>query len=358
MQKYYSDDWQSATTKFTNNARKFGDVKWCVANNHKYDIPYVSIGDGPNKVVIYSGIGGLDAFYGSAAQNMFLDEFAPLLTQKMLEQYTIVLIHVVNGWGMDNKMHEVLDQNNKLVDLVRNFLPDFSKLPHLDKHYKSINDLFVSKPNRTKLKNISDAINCVKVMNMGDYIDVGQYENSDWLFYGGNKPTVENRMLTSIYKKILQGATSVKNINLRIDGGVYNLFCRNTGLLRVRHNVAHPSTVFYKNICGWTAFKQVANAKNGAFSDKLESDCAAQKLPIYSADFCIENNIHAFDELKCKNMGDAKYEFNKYGAVSDNVTDNLMKLFCPADRMWRESAMRNTYNIFRDIQINLLQKCK
>lgn len=354
VQKYYSDNWQQACMKFMDFSRGLGDVKWCVAKNHDYDIPYVKIGNGTNKIVLYSGLNGLDAFYGCAAQNMFLEKFASHLSPQMCEQYTVVLMPVVNGWGMDNKMYDVLNTDNKLVDLSRNFLPNFNDLPQLNRHYKQMNDLFVSIPTKTKLGKVADAVSNVSQMNMQNSVDMGQYENPDWLFYGGNEPTVENKMLRHIYKTVAQDATSIKSIGLRTGAGLYDVFLRDIGQLRVAHNVAHPATIYYKNMCDWSDVKCNTNfEKNGTLSKALESEFGARNLSVYLADFLVSVCVQNFDVCKYKYLGDAKYEFKKYGEVSNDIKNKSLNLFCPADEAWRKYALDAAYKLFRDIVSNM-----
>ena len=128
MQNYYSENWYDATQRFYKNASRIGGLRWCVSDKTKYDIPYVLIGNGPHKVVINSGVHGIEGYFGSAAQNMFLDQIAPQFDKDILDNYTVALIHVINGWGMQNRMREVRDfaHGGALVDLNRNFGIDFS----------------------------------------------------------------------------------------------------------------------------------------------------------------------------------------------------------------------------------------
>ena len=107
-QVYYSENWHDATDKFVEFASRLGVVKWKKSPESNFPIPYVSIGNGPNAVVINSGVHGAEGYFGSAAQLMFLNEFAPNLSKDILKKYTITLIHVINGWGMENRMREVL----------------------------------------------------------------------------------------------------------------------------------------------------------------------------------------------------------------------------------------------------------
>ena len=55
-QSLFSGSWNHATDKFSVKAPNFGDLRWCVVNNHSYDIPYVIIGEGADKLVFLSGL--------------------------------------------------------------------------------------------------------------------------------------------------------------------------------------------------------------------------------------------------------------------------------------------------------------
>lgn len=339
MQKYYSDDWQSATIKFANNARKFGDVKWCVANNHKYDIPYVSIGDGPNKVVIYSGISGLDAFYGSAAQNMFLDKFAPLLTQKMLEQYTIVLIHVVNGWGMDNKMHETIDDKRKLIDLNRNFRLDFKE---------DVRDVRRDQVLRELSKN-----------TMNDKFWSKIYQNQNSLFYGGAKPAVEHKMLLSVMDKVMSNAQSLQSVGLATSSCLFD-----KTHMRVYHDMKHPTSSFYGYMCWLTPVLNGFNdMTNIGAPYVLEEKYQTTDVPVYAAEFCVGTRMIGDKKTSPEryvNMGNARIEKDEKGKISSQTQKKLMDAFCPTDKRWRKDAMTKTSFMYQDIMnhmdINSRQK--
>ena len=254
MQEYYSENWEQATDNFYKLAIKHGDLRWCVSpNKRSYDISYVIIGDGPNKIVINSGIHGIEGYFGSAAQNLFLDKVAKQIAPGALRRYSIVLIHVVNGWGMDNRMREVLDYiNGGLVDLNRNFGVDFSRqyaLPQNPK-YELAHDLLLSKPDPIKKKN---AIKSFYYRHKDDgvwaAISNGQYKHPCGLFYGGVAPLMENKMTMKIYDEIMQDAVSLISIGLHTGLGRFD---RKNGIvssdLLVSHPKHHKNTKFFQNV--------------------------------------------------------------------------------------------------------------
>ena len=93
---------------------------------------------------------------------------------KLLDKYTIVLVHVVNGWGMQNRMREVMDKTHGgLVDLNRNFGVDFdnkSALPQNPK-YDLAHDLLLSRPDKVQKKNAIKEFQRKNMLNDTGIID-------------------------------------------------------------------------------------------------------------------------------------------------------------------------------------------
>ena len=207
ISKYFSENWYEATEKFRYNASNVGTLYWYLSDKTQYDIRYVMIGIGRHKVVINSGVHGIEGYFGSAAQNMFLTEKVPKFDKDILDNYTIVLIHVINGWGMQNRMREVRDnsKDGALIDLNRNFGIDFhhpDKLPQNPK-YDIAHDLLLSQPDEIGKKN---ALKRFRSEHLHDgvwaAISNGQYKHPYGLFYGGNAPTIENKMTMAIYDNV------------------------------------------------------------------------------------------------------------------------------------------------------------
>lgn len=360
MQKdYYSENWYEATDKFYNYARKIDNVKWCVAPSIKYDIPYVCIGNGQKKVVINSGIHGIEGYFGSAAQNLFLDKIAPILTPKILEQYTIILIHVVNGWGMQHRMREVMDfSNGGLVDLNRNFGIDFNKPETLPSNlkYALAHELLLSKPDKYKKK---DALKAFRREHIKDgawaAISYGQYYEPYGLFYGGCEPMLENRMVLSIYDNIMKDAKSLISIGLHTGLGRFN---RKAGTTTAQMLVSHPSwhenTKFFNEVFGQNikivADESAVNGPNiqGDLVDCLEDRYKNLRIPVYTADFEIGTGEFPIMSpiYKRMDMGDARYELLHDGKIGKETWANLTESWYPSSSKWRYSALFNAHKMF------------
>ena len=364
-QGYYSESWFEATEKFVKNASKSGKLKWATSTETEFDIPYVSIGNGSNVVVINSGIHGLEGYFGSAAQLMFINEFAPKLSTSVLKKYKIVLIHIINGWGMQNRMREVMVANNGgLVDLNRNFGVDFSNPKSLPKNelYKQAHDILLSKPHIENVgkKNPTKKNKLLKFrrenLANGVWASVarGQYYEPYGLFYGGNTQMTENKMTLHIYDEIMRDVKSLISVGLHTGiGRFYKSRGYTTMNLLVSHPATHEKTKKFREIFE-PAMKIVPDegTENGPtllgdLVDCLESRYANMNIPIYTADLEVGTGEWPVlsNVLKRMDMGDARYDLVHFGEIEKKTKQNLTESWYPSHPAWRTSAMKNA-NIF------------
>ena len=359
---FYSENWFEATDKFYRAASKIGDVRWCVSDKTKYDIPYVLIGNGPHKVVINSGVHGIEGYFGSAAQNMFLTDFVPLLNEKILENYTVALIHVINGWGMQNRMREVRDfeHDGALVDLNRNFGIDFSRPAELPKNpkYDIAHELLLSKPDEiNKKKAVKKFRNEHQRDGVWAAISNGQYKHPYGLFYGGCAPMTENKMTMGIYDEIMTpDAKSLTSIGLHTGlGRFWRSLGRVTGQMLVSHPKSHENTQFFYSLLAGTATPVVSDEKAvdkptllGDMVDCLENRYKPRNIPIRTADFEIGTGEFPIMSPvnKRMDMGDARYDLLHYGKINPTTWEHLTESWYPSDDGWRCDALVKTRAVF------------
>ena len=361
MAMYYSENWYNATEKFYKNASAVASLRWCVSNATTYDIPYALVGNGPHKVVINSGIHGIEGYFGSAAQNMFLTEFVPKLSQDILNNYTFALVHVINGWGMQNRMREVRDFNRggALVDLNRNFNIDFSKPDQLPQNpkYDLAHELLLSEPDDVHKKNaIKDFRNAHINDGVWAAISNGQYVYLYGLFYGGAAPMVENKMAIYIYDDIMSGgAKSLTSIGLHTGlGRFWRRAGRVTAQLLVSHPSTHPNTKFFASLIGQNiTIVPDEHAINGPtllgdLVDCLENRYKSRNIPIRTADFEIGTGEYPIMSpiYKRMDMGDARYDLLHYGKINQNTLNHLTESWYPSDTRWRMAALNSVSTLF------------
>lgn len=360
---FYSENWFEATQKFVRNADKFGKLSFYKAPNMQYEISCVIIGCGDEKVVINSGVHGIEGYFGSAAQNMFLSNMLPKISEKALDKFSVVLIHVINGWGMQNRMREVFDEKNGgLIDLNRNFGMDFSKpekLPDNPK-YAIAHPVLLSKPDKVVKK---EAIKNFRQKHLKDgvwaAISNGQYYEPYGLFYGGSEQLPENAATMHIYDDIMAGgAKSLISVGLHTGlGRFYRKRAEVTGSVLVSHPETHKNTMFFKNTLTPNipviADNNAVNAPTllGDLVDCLENRYKHMNVPVYTAD--LEIGTGEFPVMspvyKRMDMGDARYDLLHYGKINHETWANLTESWYPSDQRWKGAALKHAEILFNDI---------
>ncbi|MDR1338180.1 MAG: DUF2817 domain-containing protein [Rickettsiales bacterium] len=373
-QDYFSKDWARATVKFVAEASRLGTVKWQEHPDGEFHIPYVSIGAGADKIVINSGVHGAEGYLGSAVQIMIMRELIPNLSPEFFEKYTLVLIHVINGWGMENGMREVIDARGGLVDLNRNFGVDFARPELLPKNelYKQAHDLLLSPPDvgfdgKSKYRRMLDFRKAHSKDGVWASISRGQYDQPAGLFYGGSYTMPENEMTMRIYDEIMHCATSLMSIGLHTGVG---RFYKNKGYvatnLQVSHEKSHPNTVKFTEMFQDVTIIEPGISLLGDLVDALESRYAHLNIPVYTADFetGTDESPTRSPVLRFMDRGNARYEMLAARKSKDEKLNpkniraktarNLLKGWYYADNaVWRKSALENANLFFRTMLSNL-----
>jgi hypothetical protein len=372
---YYSKDWGHATVKFVTKASELGTVKWQKHPRSDFHIPYLALGAGTDVIVINSGVHGAEGYLGSAVQLLIMHELLPNLSAEFFKKYTVVFIHVVNGWGMENGMREVMDSDGGLVDLNRNFGIDFSKPESLPKNelYKQAHDLLLSSPDvldgKSKYRRILDFRKEHLKDGVWASISRGQYEKPLGLFYGGSAPMPENLMTMKIYDEVMGKATSLTSLGIHTGyGRYYKSEGKTDKSLLVSHPSNHPNTRKFAELAGKSATIVPYDGPMllGDLVDALESRYSRRNIPIYTADFEIGTDEAPTRSavLRFMDRGNARYEMIR-AQKSKNEKPNLKKIrtetsrnllkgwYYANDAAWQKSALDNSALFFQTVFDNL-----
>lgn len=378
-QDYYSKDWGHATVKFVTEASQLGTVKWQKHPGGEFHIPYVSLGTGSDKIVINSGVHGAEGYFGSAAQIMLMREVIPNLSQEFFKRYTLTLIHVVNGWGMENGMREVIDKHGGLVDLNRNFGVDFSKPESLPKNelYRQAHDILLSMPRPvdgvSKLRRLTEFYKNHKKDGVWASISRGQYYEPLGLFYGGSYALDENLMTLEIYDEIMQDATSLRSIGLHTGvGRYYKKLGKTDRSILVSHPLEHKNTQEFAGLAEDTATLVPDENTHGGplllgdLVDALEIRYKDMNIPVYTADFEVgtDETPNQSRVLKFMDRGNARYEMmqskknvgkelNTKKIRAKTARNLLLGWHYANDEVWQKSALDNSYKFFNRVFYNL-----
>jgi len=135
-------------------------------------------------LIMMSGVHGVEAFAGSAAVQMFVDEQLPSVD---LSRLSVMFIHAVNPWGFRHKRR--VSENN--VDLNRNFSVDASLFDTVNAGYADI-DFFLNKSEPVSPEAIESAAFDALVFAadkdraaLQEAILRGQYQFPQGVYYGG-----------------------------------------------------------------------------------------------------------------------------------------------------------------------------
>jgi len=361
--KFYSENWFEATSKFAKRAMNVGVFSAYKTPDMQYEITCVTIGCGDNKIVINSGVHGIEGYFGSAAQNMFLANMVSKISEPALDKFSIVLIHVINGWGMQNRMREVFDKKNGgLIDLNRNFGIDFAKPEQLPNNHKYAiaHPVLLSKPDKIIKK---EAIKKFRQEHLKDgvwaAISHGQYYEPYGLFYGGCERLPENAATMRIYDDIMgKNAKSLISIGLHTGlGRFYRKKADVTSSLLVSHPETHKNTLFFKEkLAPNVPITPDNNAISGPtllgdLVDCLENRYKSRNIPVYTADFEIGTGEFPIMSpvYKRMDMGDARYDLLHYGKINNETWANLTESWYPSDVRWKNAALRRVEILFNDI---------
>lgn len=180
-------------------------------------IDTVSMGrrDAPKVLLVISGTGGVDGYFGSAVQTALLRVRPDIPTDVRL-----VMLHALNphgfAWGRP------VNENNVRID--RNFVR-FDPPPDNPLYAEVADALSVSDMAPETLAR-ADAVLDRFIAAHGEkglqqMLLSGQYSHPDGLFYGGGSPSWSRRMLGDVFREELRGADSVVTLDLRTGFGAF-----------------------------------------------------------------------------------------------------------------------------------------
>jgi hypothetical protein len=172
-------------------------------------------------VVISTAQHGIEGYMGSAALELFIEEFLPRLDPQTTGA---LLIHAINPWGMKHRKRN--NKNN--VDLNRNFVDDdFAALENINANYPALNWLL--NPPKAVTNLALDRINFIgqTLRTLADYgvkrvreaALMGQYRFPQGIYFGGTELQPETKVLMDLYRKTYQGYRTIIHLDLHTGYG-------------------------------------------------------------------------------------------------------------------------------------------
>ena len=231
-QSWFPKDYQEARSQFrkttsqmalTDSRVQFGPLKVPSQVDDDLTIDYVFLPAhkiANTLLILTSGVHGVEAFTGSALQNLFLTS---LLADIPRDELSILLIHSINPYGF--KYLRRVSENN--VDLNRNFSADTALFGSANPGYRDLEK--VLNPQQPLALNslrhywsILDIIWRIvrySIKPLRQAVLQGQYEFPYGLYFGGNKPEPQTEILRNLISKFSPGPKRVMLVDIHTGYG-------------------------------------------------------------------------------------------------------------------------------------------
>lgn len=167
-------------------------------------------------IVLSTGLHGIEGYLGSAALELFFEEYLRRLDPQTTG---LLLIHAINPWGMKHWQRN----NPRNVDLNRNFTEDdFSSLRNFNADYPALSPfLNPSRPlQNLPLEKLAFAAQTIhKLLTFGprrirEAALMGQYRQPEGIYFGGSALQPETKALMALYRSAFAGYRQIIHLDM------------------------------------------------------------------------------------------------------------------------------------------------
>lgn len=318
--------------------------------NLSCDVAVVGNPDAPHKVVITSGIHGVELPLGSELQVQWLAS-----AQKICEanpDISFVFVHALNPYGAAYGLrtdHQNIDPNRNFVDFTQAQSPSLS--------YRELAPAFAPK----KLSRSALACSWAKMLHfagkngMAKFVQAlagGQYEFPDGLYYGGNAPSWTRKTWQEIVKTHVVHAELQNLWHVDIHTG-YGPF----GKLQLMVNTEESSELHQRvQRLGPPDSIEVTDTFLGRLSgDIVDSLGRLVDLPLQTVvtPFAIEVGTTKLVELDVLNAmilrNTLAQRHQDQHPWAQAIIGGMRNMFYPPDKVWRNAAVAQSNDIWNKL---------
>lgn len=308
--------------------------------------------DSSNLIILSSGVHGVEAYAGSAIQQMFMEEF---INEKLLKNTGVLLIHSINPFGF--KYSRRVSENN--VDLNRN---SYVK----DDLYHTKNDGY---PNVSELINPSIPLKLSSFFHRFFYIIAvneirkksmpvlrqavlqGQYEFPKGMYYGGQKQEPQIDSLKPILKEVCQAYENILAFDLHTgygERGKMHLFPNPVD----EELKLEMEELFEGYQIDWGDTDDFYTV-TGDFVNFIGQICRPNKLIPMTLEFGTMDSQTTLGSIKSLQIGVAENQGFHFGYESDFDKQEINKLYLemynPSSFIWKSQCIEQSRDIFKDV---------
>ena len=299
-----------------------------------------------NLLLYSSGIHGVEGFAGSAIQLSVLDK---LKNQSPFSGYCIVLIHIINPYGM--AWHRRVNENN--VDLNRNFLTRHEGEPE---GYKLI-DTFINPPSIPSKFDPFFFFQGIRLLlkygftNVKQWFAQGQYTRAQSLQFGGDKIQKGPELLLDWLEKNLKNIKRAFGIDLHTGLGPsgYDTILVPDDIHLNDYQALQK--LFGDHVAALDPSKSVGYKITGDVHSGIIKQFSSIEWLCITQEFGTYNPTRVFRDLRAENRWTQNNSLNDERAVLDHWTrGNLLRTFNPKDTVWQQKLINRGIEVFEIAQ--------
>ena len=288
-------------------------------------------------VVVSSGVHGVEGYFGSAVQLMFLRSVLPALS--MPDDVAVLLLHAVNPYGFawDRRVTE----DN--VDLNRNFPTATQTYSGCPDGYEQVHPLI--NPETPPQWDCFYPRAAEKILRHGfeplkESIVGGQYECPQGLFYGGKSAAAPVHALEQALPGLIGPAERIVHIDMHCGYGRWGEF----KLLVDSEDAASESGCWKRFASAFDAERFEALNQDsractlaGSLGQWCSERFAGSSYDTVTAEFGTYSPLKVLAALRDENRAHHWGRPDSLGTL--RAKQNLREMFAPVDQRWRDRAV-------------------
>jgi hypothetical protein len=311
-----------------------------------------SLGEMRNIIILSSGVHGVEAYAGHAAQELFAHHF---LNLELTKNTGVLLLHAVNPYGF--KYTRRVTENN--VDLNRNSPSTDDLFETINEGYPQVYDL-INPHKEVNPSSIENRFFFVKAVNeirkssmpvLRQAVLQGQYLYPEGLYFGGYKPEPQIDSLGSIILRIVEPYQRVMAVDIHTGYG-------QRGKLHFFPNPLEGEAKqklesLYKGYSiDWgdsDDFYTVTGEFVG-FVGKLLQDKEFYPMVIEYGTLNSQTTMGSLQSIHLMIMENQGYHYG-YASQEDSVRvkTSHLEMYAPSSPSWRNYVMEQTQNVFETV---------
>jgi Protein of unknown function (DUF2817) len=306
-----------------------------------------------NLVVMTSGVHGVEAFLGSAIQALWSKKVIP----KWDRRHTgFLLIHSVNPFGF--KYGRRVSENN--VDLNRNF----SNSPHLYKSsnlgYSKLNGILNPQGRVGKIfwdsiqfyASVFRALATQKMAVVREAILGGQYQFPKGIYYGGDRPQFQQRMIEEILDRTSKDYSKILMLDLHTGYGSRGRMHLFPGKMTDPKMILDRRFVFQGYEIENPEGDQFYTTEGDLPTFVTEISLAKrQRVVPMTLEFGTEDNQSYFGGMKSLHLMIRENQLYWHGSTTSEVAKKvkgaMRELYFPKSANWRNGVMAESFRSIR-----------